>query len=239
MKILIVDDHTLVRRGVAAVVREFFADAEVTEAANADDAVERLKEDQFDVALLDVMMPGPDGLELLKDIKAAWPKVHVIMLTSYDHSTYVKQALADGADGYMLKDSSPEDLRQAISVAISGGGNVLSARAIRSLFEAEQEQSHINGDGQRRPDKLTQRESDILSLLAEGRSNRDIAGTLFLSEKTVKAHLAAVFRKLGVTNRTQAAMAAVGMGLAGSPPGSQGTPGGYGAPAPANGARTG
>ena len=220
MKILIVDDHTLVRRGVAAVVREFFADAEVLEAEGADDAVERLKEEDVDVVLLDVMLTGPDGLELLKDIKATWPKVHVIMLTSFDHPNYVKQALSDGADGYMLKDSSPEDLRQAISVAMSGGGNVLSARAIRSLFEAEeQQQAYANGDGPKRPEKLTQRESDILSLLSEGRSNREIAGTLFLSEKTVKAHLAAVFRKLGVTNRTQAAMAAVGMGLAGTPPG--------------------
>jgi DNA-binding NarL/FixJ family response regulator len=124
----------------------------------------------------------------------------------------VKQALADGANGYMLKDSSPEDLDQAIRVAISGGGNVLSARAIRSLFEDGADRDNEKEHSQR-PESLTQRETDILELLAEGRSNREIARALFLSEKTVKAHLAAVFRKLGVANRTQAAMAAVGMGL--------------------------
>jgi len=138
----------------------------------------------------------------------------VIMLTSYDGAQYVKQALADGADGYMLKDASPEDLDQAIRVAVSGGGNVLSARAIRSLFEGAQEDEAASEKARApRPENLTQRETDILALLAEGRSNREIARALFLSEKTVKAHLAAVFRKLGVANRTQAAMAAVGMGM--------------------------
>jgi DNA-binding NarL/FixJ family response regulator len=214
MKVLIVDDHTLVRRGIGHVVRESFPDAEVLEAAGADDAVEVLKGQPVDVALLDVRMPGRDGLELLREIKATWPKVAVIMLTSYDGSQFVKQALADGADGYMLKDASPEDLDQAIRVAVSGGGNVLSARAIRSLFEGAQDEEAASEKQQSpRPENLTQRETDILALLAEGRSNREIARSLYLSEKTVKAHLAAVFRKLGVANRTQAAMAAVGMGM--------------------------
>jgi DNA-binding NarL/FixJ family response regulator len=213
MKVLIVDDHTLVRRGIGHVVHECFPDAEVVEAAGADDAVELLKSQTVDVALLDVRMPGRDGLDLLREIKAEWPKVAVIMLTSYDGAQFVKQALADGADGYMLKDASPEDLDQAIRVAVSGGGNVLSARAIRSLFEANQSEEEAEKLHASRPENLTQRETDILAHLAEGRSNREIARALYLSEKTVKAHLAAVFRKLGVANRTQAAMAAVGMGM--------------------------
>jgi DNA-binding NarL/FixJ family response regulator len=212
MKVLIVDDHALVRHGIALLVKECFDQAEVREAGSADDAIDLLKEEPFDVALLDVRMPDRDGLELLREIKGTWPQVPVLMLTTFDHSTYVKQALADGANGYMLKDSSPEDLDQAIRVAISGGGNVLSARAIRSLFEGNAS-SDQDKDQRIRPDSLTARETDILALLAEGKSNRDIARALFLSEKTVKAHLAAVFRKLGVTNRTQAAMAAVGMGM--------------------------
>jgi len=212
MKVLIVDDHTLVRHGIALLVRECFADSEVREAGSADEAVDLLKEEPVDVALVDVRMPDRDGLELLREIKGTWPKVPVIMLTTFDHSTYVRQALSDGADGYMLKDASPEDLDQAIRVAISGGGNVLSARAIRSLFEGNVS-SEQDRDQHVRPESLTQRETDILALLAEGRSNREIARSLFLSEKTVKAHLAAVFRKLGVANRTQAAMAAVGMGM--------------------------
>src|ERR671936_155879 len=113
----------------------------------------------------------------------------------------------------MRKYSTPEDLEQAIRVALSGGGNVLSPKVIQNLFESMDEGGEER-DSRRRPaSTLTQRETDILGLLSEGRSNRDISRALFLSEKTVKAHLAAIFRKLGVTNRTQAAMAAVAMGI--------------------------
>ena len=213
MKILVVDDHTLVRHGLASVLRQRLPDADVREAGGADEALGVLQDETVDIALVDVRMPERDGLELLKEIKGSWPGVRVIMLTSYDHSRYVKAALGEGADGYMLKDATPEDLDQAIRVAMAGGGNVLSAKAMRALFDEGGETGEEDGDLPRRPDNLTKRELDILALLAEGRSNRDISRQLFLSEKTVKAHLAAVFRKLGVTNRTQAAMAAVGMGM--------------------------
>jgi DNA-binding NarL/FixJ family response regulator len=213
MKVLIVDDHTLVRKGIATVLQQRFPDATVVEAEGADDAVVALRsEDGVDVALVDVRMPTRDGLDLLKEIKGTWPDVPVIMLTSFDHARYVKAALAEGADGYMLKDASPEDLDQAIRVAMAGGGNVLSARAMRALFEDDGDAGD-DSEPQRRHENLTKRELDILALLAEGRSNREISRHLYLSEKTVKAHLAAVFRKLNVTNRTQAAMAAVTMGM--------------------------
>jgi DNA-binding NarL/FixJ family response regulator len=215
VKILIVDDHALVRRGMGLVVRECFPEAEVVEAANAVEAIEVMTSDNVDIGLVDVRMPDSDGLELLHQMKDRWPDTPVIMLTSFDHAQYVRRALAEGAAGYMLKDATPEDLEQAINVAISGGGNVLSPRVIQNLFEsADGPGRGENGDKGYRPiASLTQRETDILALLAEGMSNRDISRGLFLSEKTVKAHLAAVFRKLSVTNRTQAAMAAVSMGI--------------------------
>ncbi|MGZ8635804.1 MAG: response regulator [Actinomycetota bacterium] len=215
MKILIVDDHALVRRGMSHVVRECFTDAEIVEAGNAAEALDHMRATGVDVALVDVRMPDSDGLELLHDMKAEWPDVPVIMLTSFDHAHYVRRALAEGAAGYMLKDATPEDLEQAIKVAISGGGNVLSPRVIQNLFDAiDGNAPNEHGERQHRPaSALTQRETDILALLAEGKSNRDISRSLYLSEKTVKAHLAAVFRKLGVSNRTQAAMAAVAMGI--------------------------
>ena len=215
MKILIVDDHALVRRGMGHVVRECFAQAKVIEAGNAAEALHVMGADDVDVALVDVRMPDSDGLELLHEMKQRWPDVPVIMLTSFDHAHYVRRALAEGAAGYMLKDATPEDLEQAIKVALSGGGNVLSPRVIQNLFEAiDGGGTGENGEvGHRHVGSLTQRETDILALLAEGKSNRDISRALFLSEKTVKAHLAAIFRKLGVTNRTQAAMAAVSMGI--------------------------
>lgn len=215
MKILIVDDHALVRRGMGHVVRESFSDAEIVEASSAAEAMEAMATTAADIALVDVRMPDLDGLELLHDMRERWPNVPVIMLTSFDHAHYVRRALAEGAAGYMLKDATPEDLEQAIKVALSGGGNVLSPRVIQNLFETVEGATSVeNGDVHHRAmSSLTQRETDILALLSEGRSNRDISRALFLSEKTVKAHLAAIFRKLGVTNRTQAAMAAVAMGI--------------------------
>lgn len=210
MRILIVDDHALVRRGMSYVVKEGFPDADVSEAGSAAAALVILRAEKVDMALVDVRMPDLDGLDLLRTVKAEWPDIPVIMLSTYENAPYVKRALSDGASGYLLKDATPEDLSQAINVAMSGSGNVLSPRVIQNLFDDAESNSH---NGRRSEFSLTQRENDILGLLSEGRSNRDIAGNLFLSEKTVKAHLAAIFRKLGVTNRTQAAMAAVSMGV--------------------------
>ena len=209
MKVLIVDDHELVRHGLALIVKDTFEDAEVEECGTAADALEVLKAGPVDAALLDVRMPEVDGIELLKEIKARWPEIPVIMLTTFDHAKYARAALAEGAAGYMLKDSSPADLAQAIRVAVSGGGNVLSSRVIQNLFEDLQPKAPIPTH----PTNLTHRELEILELLVGGQSNKDIALRLYLSEKTVKAHLAAVFRKLNVTNRTQAAMLALNMGL--------------------------
>jgi DNA-binding NarL/FixJ family response regulator len=210
---MIVDDHALVRRGMGHVVRECFPDAEVIEAAGAAEAMQVMEADPVDIALVDVRMPDTDGLDLLHDMKSKWPEVPVIMLTTFDHAHYVRRALAEGAAGYLLKDATPEDLEQAIKVAMSGGGNVLSPRVIQNLFEAMETGPGDEESPHRVTANLTQRETDILALLAEGKSNRDISRALFLSEKTVKAHLAAIFRKLGVSNRTQAAMAAVSMGI--------------------------
>jgi DNA-binding NarL/FixJ family response regulator len=213
MRILIVDDHALVRRGMNYVVKEGFPDAEVVEAESSAAALQALRGGaEPDLALVDVRMPDLDGLELLRAIKAEWAGMPVIMVSTYENAPYVRRALADGAAGYLLKDATPEDLAQAIKVALSGSGNVLSPRVIQNLFEDQESGSAANGH-RRNEYSLTQREHDILALLSEGRSNREIAQHLYLSEKTVKAHLAAIFRKLGVTNRTQAAMMAVQMGV--------------------------
>jgi DNA-binding NarL/FixJ family response regulator len=214
VKVLVVDDHALVRRGLGHVIRERLPQAEVVEAGSAAEALDMMSANGVDIALVDVRMPESDGIELLHEMKGRWAEVPVIMLTSFDHAHYVRRALAEGAAGYMLKDATPEDLEQAINVALSGGGNVLSPKVIQNLFETLDGGSSGDGDAPpRSTGTLTQRETDILALLSEGRSNRDISRALFLSEKTVKAHLAAIFRKLNVTNRTQAAMAAVSMGI--------------------------
>jgi DNA-binding NarL/FixJ family response regulator len=218
VKILLVDDHTLVLRGIAHVLRDCVPGAEVTEASNTEQALEALQAEPHDIALVDIRLPGRDGLDLLREVRATWPQTPVIILTSFDSAEYVRRALADGAAGYLLKDSSPEDLAQAIRVALGGAGNVLSPRAVRNLFNHPGQIETDRAEHPRvRDSGLTRREWDILDLLAEGHPNREISKRLFLSEKTVKAHLAAVFRKLGVTNRTQAAMAAVAMGAHAGP----------------------
>ena len=201
MRILIVDDHAIVRRGLAHVVKEGFPDAEVVEAEGASAALEVMRIKVADLALVDVRMPGLHGLELLRAMKLEWPSVPVVMLSTYENPEYVRRALSEGAVGYLLKDATPEELGQAIDVAISGDGRVVSPNLIWTLFGDWMESGVVDH-------KLTRRERDILVLLFEGRSNRSIAQHLYLSEKTIKAHLAAIFRKLGVTNRTQAAMMA-------------------------------
>jgi DNA-binding NarL/FixJ family response regulator len=218
MRIMIVDDHALVRRGISYVVKEGFPEADVVEAESATRALEFFRDGKkVDLALVDVRTPDLDGLELLRAVKAEWPEVPVIMLSTYDNAPNVKRALVDGAAGYLLKDATPEDLGQAVNMAISGSGNALSPRLIQGLLRDAQagSRSGPNGArwGRRSEISLTQREHDVLALLAEGRSNRQIAQGLYLSEKTVKGHLAATFRKLGVTNRTQAAVMVIQLGL--------------------------
>jgi DNA-binding NarL/FixJ family response regulator len=208
MKILIVDDHALMRRGMAYLVKDGFPDADVVEAEGGVAALEVMRESSPDLALVDVRMPELDGLELLRAMKLGWPDVPVIMISIYENAAYVKRALSDGAAGYLLKDATPEFLGQAINAALSGGGNLLSPRAIRATLE-DPGASSDESTGY----DLTPREHDILVLLLEGLSNRSIAQHLYVSEKTVKANLVVIFRKLGVVNRTQAAMMASQLGV--------------------------
>src|SRR5207344_2838976 len=151
VKVLVVDDHALLRRGMGHVIRECFSDAEVVEAGSATEALEKLAGGTIDIALVDVRMPDSDGLELLHNVKSHWPDLPVIMLTSFDHAHYVRRALAEGAAGYMLKDATPEDLEQAIKVALSGGGNVLSPKVIQNLFDAMDGTGSENGESTHRP----------------------------------------------------------------------------------------
>jgi DNA-binding NarL/FixJ family response regulator len=220
MRIMIVDDHAIMRRGMVYVVEQRFPDANVVEAGSASAALDAMREQVVDVVLVDIRMPDMDGLDLLRAIRGEWPDAPVIMLSTHEYAPDLKRALSDGAAGYLLKDATLEDLGQAIDAAISGGSSVLSQRAIQSLFEDVASSSgRVTSIARSRVTgyHLTQREHEILALLSEGRSNRSIAQNLYVSEETVKGHLNAIFRKLGVTNRTQAAMMAVELGVERSP----------------------
>ena len=215
MRIVIVDDHAIMRRGMAHVVAHRFPDADVVEAGSSSAALDAMREQVADVVLVDVRMPDLDGLDLLRAMKVGWPDVPVIMLSTHEYAPYLKRALSDGAAGYLLKDATLEDLGQAIDAASSGVVRI-PQRALRAMFEdlASSSGRVIDVGGSSTAGyRLTPREHEILALLSEGRSNRSIAQNLYVSEETVKGHLNAIFRKLGVANRTQAAMMAVELGI--------------------------
>lgn len=232
VKVLVVAEEVLVRRALAMELAACLAGAEVTPAGGDEEATEILRQHPHDVALVDIGAQEGDGIKLLREIRTRWPQMPVILLSDREDGETVRAALTAGAAGYVLKDAAPEDLATAVQVARSGSGNMISARAARNLSLTED-------FGRRRvaPDLaqsagLTRREVEVLEILAEGATNRQISRRLFLSEKTVKAHLASAFRRLGVQNRTQAAMAAAAMGIAGLSPGRGERGAGY-QPAPA------
>lgn len=223
MKILVVDDHTLVRIALAQLLLSCSPGSDITEAADAKEATAVLREHSFDVALVDIRMPGRSGLELVDEIARTRPGLPMIVVTDYDDPEYARAAMSAGAAGYLLKDSGPVELYRAIAEAVSGAGTVVSPRAARGLTK-EARATGGRTTRERMPKAgLTRREMEILALLCDGSSNREISGRLVLSEKTVKGYLVSAFGKLGVSNRTQAAILAVSMGI-GTLPGRDGLP---------------
>jgi two-component system, NarL family, response regulator YdfI len=200
---LIVDDHALVRSGLRLLLESSFG-ARVHEADGHGAALRTLAERSIDVALLDLRMPDVDGLETLASIRNAHPDIPVVMLSAYADTEEVRAALDGGAAGFVLKEATREQLREAIVIAIEGRGVYVHPVAAKALL-GQREVEH--------GEHLTERELDVLTLLAEGETNDTIAKRLHLTEKTVKSHLSAIFRKLGVSNRTQAATRALRDGL--------------------------
>lgn len=199
--VLLVDDHAVVREGLRLLL-ETLLGMEVLEASSGPEALSTLGGETPDVVLLDARMPDHDGIWTLNRIKEEHPDIPVLMLSTYDTEEYVDQSLAAGAAGYLLKEASSQQLAEAIETALKGGGIYLHpAVAQRVLARGRGQENQSQG--------LSERELEVLQLLAKGATNEEIAGELFLSEKTVKSHLSSIFRKLRVTNRTQAASKAI------------------------------
>lgn len=178
--------------------------AVVGEAENGEAALLMARELKPDVVLMDLLMPVMDGVEATKAIRNELPDVEVVALTSVLEDTVVTAAVRAGAIGYLLKDSEPEELHRAINGAADGQVQLAPAAAERLIREVRAPES---------PEALTERETEVLKLLARGRANKQIASTLFLEEKTVKGYVSSILRKLGVQSRTQAALQAVRTGL--------------------------
>ncbi len=212
MRILIVDDQALVRAGFRLVL-ESQSDFEVVgEAGDGEDAVAAVRLLHPDIVLMDVRMPRMDGLEATRRIlQNGTSECRIVMLTTFDLDEYVYSALRAGACGFLLKDVRPDQLIAAVRVVQSG--DALPAPSItRRLIERFAPRPSVD-ESRKALESLTDRESEVLRLMARGMANQEIAEKLFVSEATVKTHVAHIFDKLGVDNRVQAVVAAYESGL--------------------------
>jgi NarL family two-component system response regulator LiaR len=202
-RLLICDDHAVVRQGLTAFLA-LQDDIEIAgEAADGEEAVAQALALRPDVVLMDLVMPRVDGVEAIRRIRAALPETRVIVLTSFLDDDKVFPAIKAGADGYLMKDVSPQDLAKAIRMA-RAGEPLLHPEVARRLMDEASRDAATAPVG-----RLTERETEVLRLIAKGRSNKEIARELTLAEKTVKAHVSNILQKLGLADRTQAALYAV------------------------------
>ncbi|HEU4977101.1 MAG TPA: response regulator transcription factor [Baekduia sp.] len=205
IRVLIADDHRLVRAGLEQLLQGSGEVEVVGSAAGGAEAVELDARTRPDVVLMDLSMPDLDGIDATRAILERRPGARVLVLTSFSERDRVLAALDAGAAGYLLKDAEPDELLRGIRAAAAGDAP-LAPRAARALLEARREGAPPVADGGRTG--LSPREREILDLLAEGLPNKLIALRLGIAEKTVKNHLSRIFQVLGVTDRTQAALAA-------------------------------
>lgn len=208
IRVLIVDDHHVVRRGLLFFLKTQKDIEVVGEAKNGREAIEFAEKLKPDIILMDLVMPEIDGIQATKRIKTKYPKIEVLMLTSFSDRDHVLPAMEAGAAGYQLKDIEPDELVQSIR-QIMRGENILHPVVTSSLEQEREEEENAP----HRQNPLTPRELDVLAELTKGKSNREIAASLFVTEKTVKTHISNIFAKLSLQDRTQAALYAVKHGL--------------------------
>jgi DNA-binding NarL/FixJ family response regulator len=209
IKILVVDDHPVVRDGLTAILGTQ-ADFEIVgEASNGEEAIHLAKELQPDVILLDLEMPGSDGVDTLRKLRVHQPEVNTLVFTAFDTDDRILSAIRAGAQGYLLKGVPREDLFKAVRV-ISSGGSLLQPVVASKLLQhvSTPRDEKLNG-----LESLTEREMEVLKLLGAGKTNKEIATILFISERTVKFHVSSILKKLDVGNRTEAVSLAAHHGL--------------------------
>lgn len=204
VRILVIDDHSVVRQGLRMFL-SLDSDLEVVgEASNGLEGIALARELNPDVILMDLLMPVMDGITAIHQLRNELPNIEIIALTSVLEDDKVIGAVRAGAIGYLLKDTKADELCRAIKAAASGQVQLSPQAAARLMREIKSPDS---------PEKLTERETEVLRLLAMGYSNKQIAGELVIGEKTVKTHVSNILMKLGLSSRTQAALHAVRIGL--------------------------
>lgn len=204
IKVLIADDHDLVREGICKLL-ELYDDIQVIgEAGDGLETIHNVREEEPDLVLLDLNMPRMNGITTLKKIKEISPQVKILILTIHDGEEYIYEVIKAGAEGFIQKDIKPEELRDSI-VKVINGEKVFPISVEKQIAETVV----IKRDVQ----KLSAREQEVLGLLAQGMSNREIAANLFISEKTVKNHVSNILKKMSVNDRTQAVIVALKRGM--------------------------
>lgn len=209
IRILIVDDHIVVRKGIRALLATESGMDVIGEAENGSQAVEMYDELTPDLLLLDLLMPKMTGIQAIKKIREKHPDAKILVLTSFAADDQVFPAIKAGALGYLLKDTDPEDLVNAINQVYQGESFLSPAIARKVLEEVFQSSGKPLS-----PDPLTKREIEVLQVLAKGKSNRDIASILSISETTVRTHVSNILSKLHLASRTEAALYALKEGVA-------------------------
>ncbi|MET9622746.1 response regulator transcription factor [Streptomyces sp. NPDC006464] len=213
IRVMIADDDALVRLGLADLLE---GDENIDVVAQASDglhAVELATAHRVDVALVDVRMPRMDGITAIAHLRALPHPPKVITLTTFDLDEYVYNALAAGADGFLLKDTDPAEILRAVHLVATGSAMLHPTAARRIIDRYHRSGLPQSADARARLDRLTPRERDVLALLAQGDTNADIAASLGMRESTVKAHVSRILTALDVTNRVQAALLARDAGL--------------------------
>jgi len=205
IRILIADDHHVVRRGLVFFLRTQKGLEIIGEAANGKEAVERAKSLKPDLILMDLVMPEMDGIQATRIIKKEQPEIKIMMLTSFSDQDHVIPALEAGASGFQLKDIQPDELVVSINKIMSGENQLhptATSHLLANLSNKSKQEKNLL-------EELTKRELDVLKEIAKGKSNKEIAASLFITEKTVKTHVSNLLAKLELADRTQAALYAV------------------------------
>ena len=209
IRVYVADDHPIVRRGIKQLLGTEAGIKVVGEATNGREAIADMDELKPDIVLMDLVMPVMDGIEAIRQIKAAHPSIQILVLTSFATDDKVFPAIKAGALGYLIKDTGPDELVHAIRQVHQGQLALHPSIAQKLLKELT-----LTSDGPRSPDPLTEREMEVLKLIARGLSNQEIADTLVVSIATVYTHVSKILDKLHLASRTQAALYALREGLA-------------------------
>lgn len=216
IRVLIVDDHPLLRQGLSRLLELEGGIQVIGQASNGVEALRMTSQLNPDVLLLDINMPGMNGIEVAKTVREENPETEILVLTIHDNESYVNEMIRIGAKGYLLKDAEPREVVQAIQKVAQGEAvysSDLMERVMERYHHMEVQYSRLQSAAAIHDLDLTNRELEILQYICEGLSNKEIAHALFISEKTVKNHITSLLRKLEVDDRTQAAVFAVSRGI--------------------------